>query len=215
MSLAHIVDAIAAMPGGSGPSCAASSTRHCATQSQQPEPTSPARRTTAHRVATQHNTLQRTSAEWTRRSNQRRAAAAAQQRRWSAHQVDGEDGAVQMRQQQKRAPTRRAPSTPAVRPAAGVARRRAGGARKALHAARRVTARVQCDGSTRGVCLTCTARSHMLRAARWFAHCSSTLRAPASGSTDLASSTDSANAPTPCTAHHRRCGPVPWQTLRL
>jgi len=34
MSLAHIVDAIAAMPGGSGPGCAASSTRHCATQSQ-------------------------------------------------------------------------------------------------------------------------------------------------------------------------------------
>ena len=39
-----------------------------------------------------------------------------------------------------RSPTRRAPSTPAVRPAAEVASRRAGGARKALHAARRGTA---------------------------------------------------------------------------
>jgi hypothetical protein len=34
------------------------------------------------------------------------------------------------------------------------------------------------------------------------------VRAVASGRTDLASSTDSANAPTPCTAHQCRCGPV-------
>ena len=198
----------------------------------QPEQTSPTRRTTAQLVATQHTTSQHST---TRRNTAHRVATQhtglqrcnAQPPSGGADQNSGGAAAAvacapsgrrgwcgpDAPAARARAPTRRAPSTPAVRRAAEVARRRAGGARTAVHAARRVAAHACATSATgaRAACaqLTCTARSHMLRAARWFAHCSSTVRAVASGRTDLASSTDSANAPTPCTAHPCRPRPCP------
>jgi hypothetical protein len=66
------------------------------------------RRNTAQPVATQHTGLQRSTPGCNVATHNRRVdapirTAAAQRRRWPAHQVDGEDGAIQMRQQQERA----------------------------------------------------------------------------------------------------------------
>jgi hypothetical protein len=81
--------------------------QHVATQHNSLQHSTP-RRNTAQPVATQHTGLQRSTPGCNVATHNRRVdapirTAAAQRRRWPAHQVDGEDGAVQMRQQQERA----------------------------------------------------------------------------------------------------------------
>ena len=115
----------------STPGCTAA--QHVATQHTGLQHSTPGCNT-AHRVATHNRRVDAPIKPAPRSSSDAAAAvvcAPSGRRGWC-----GPDAPAA----KARAPTRRAPSTPAVRPAAEVARRRAGGARKALHAARRGTA---------------------------------------------------------------------------